>query len=31
MTLRKLEDEDEVIDLTLWRSRFGRGCGPVVA
>jgi hypothetical protein len=22
--------KDEAIDCTLWRTRFGRGCGPVV-
>jgi len=22
--------KDEALDRTLWRSRFGRGCGPVV-
>jgi len=21
--------KDEAIDRTLWRTRFGRGCGPV--
>ena len=22
--------KEEALDRTLWRSRFGRGCGPVV-
>jgi len=22
--------KEEVLDLTLWRTRFGRGYGPVV-
>jgi hypothetical protein len=22
--------KEEVLDRTLWRTRFGRGCGPVV-
>ena len=21
---------EEAVDLTVWRTRFGRGCGPVV-
>jgi len=22
--------EEEALDLTLWRTHFGRGCGPVL-
>jgi len=22
--------KEEAVDRTLWRTRFGRGCGPVV-
>jgi hypothetical protein len=35
MTLRRGEEriltfEEEALDLTMWRARFGRGLGPVV-
>ena len=24
------ELKEEALDRTLWRTRFGRGCGPVI-
>jgi hypothetical protein len=29
-TRRYWKLKEEALDLTVWRTRFGRGCGPVV-